>query len=159
MLGNPMLDRIKTLFAARDAAAANGVRHDADELRLAAAALLVEAAGLDDRFDAAERVRVTALVRDRFGLTKAEARTLLAAAEQATAEASQLYRFTRVIKDRFADDERVELIEMLWDVVYADGTVHDFEANLLRRIAGLIYVSDRDSGKARKRVLERLGGG
>ncbi len=154
-----MLDRIKALFAERGGAAANGVGHDADELRLAAAALLVEAAGLDDRFDAAERVRITALVGGRFGLTEAEAEGLLVAAERAAAEASQLYRFTRVIKDRFAHDERIEMIEMLWDVVYADGNLHDLEANLLRRIAGLIYVSDRDSGLARKRVLERLGGG
>ena len=48
------------------------------------------------------------------------------------------------------------MIEMLWKVVYADGNLHDFEANLVRRICGLIYVSDRESGDARKRVLERL---
>ena len=159
MIGRLMLDRIKALFAERGGAAANGVGHDADELRLAAAALLVEAAGLDDCFDADERVRITALVRGRFGLNEAEAEALLVAAERATAEASQLYGFTRVIKDAFAHDERVEMIEMLWDVVYADGNLHDLEANLLRRIAGLIYVSDRDSGDARKRVLERRGRG
>ncbi len=159
MIGRLMLDRIKTLFAERGGGTANGAGHDADELRLAAAALMVEAAGLDDRFDAAERVRITGLVRGRFGLTEAEAEALLAAAERAADEASQLYRFTRVIKDRFAHDERIEMIEMLWDVVYADGNLHDLEANLLRRIAGLIYVSDRDSGNARKRVLERRGRG
>lgn len=152
-----MLNRIKAFLGERGGAAGDGVRHDADELRLAAAALLVEAAGLDDRFDEAERTRITDLVRGRFGLTADAADTLLAGAERATAEAGELYRFTRVIKERFSHDERVEMIEMLWDVVYADGTVHDFEANLLRRVAGLLYVSDQDSGQARKRVLERLG--
>jgi uncharacterized tellurite resistance protein B-like protein len=49
------------------------------------------------------------------------------------------------------------IIEMLWEVVYADGVLHDYEANLLRRIGGLIYVSDRDRGAARKRVMKRLG--
>ena len=53
--------------------------------------------------------------------------------------------------------ERVELVEMLWEVVYADGRVDPFEANLLRRIGGLIYVSDRERGAARKRVAARLG--
>jgi uncharacterized tellurite resistance protein B-like protein len=46
---------------------------------------------------------------------------------------------------------------MLWEVAYADGTLHDYEASLLRRITGLLYVSDRESGEARKRVLARLG--
>ncbi len=90
MIGKLMLDRIKTLFAERGGDAANGPRHDADELRLAAAALMVEAAGLDDRFDAAEWVRIIGLVRGRFGLTEAEAEALLAAAERAANEASQL---------------------------------------------------------------------
>jgi uncharacterized tellurite resistance protein B-like protein len=49
------------------------------------------------------------------------------------------------------------MIEMLWEVVYADGRLDDYEANLMRRIAGLIYVSDGESGSARKRVLDRLG--
>lgn len=60
-----------------------------------------------------------------------------------------------MIKDRFDEKERIRLVEMLWEVVYADGQAHDYEANLLRRIAGLIYVADRDSGAARKRVLAR----
>ena len=55
-----------------------------------------------------------------------------------------------------SNDERIELIEMMWAVVYADGQLHDYEANLLRRMAGLLYVSDFESGAARKRVLERL---
>ena len=50
------------------------------------------------------------------------------------------------------------MIEMLWDVACADGVIHDFEANLVRRVAGLIHVSDRDSGAARKRALARMGG-
>ncbi|MFQ5953805.1 MAG: TerB family tellurite resistance protein [Kiloniellales bacterium] len=154
-----MLDRIKALLSERGGPAANGARHDAGELRLAAAALLVEAARLDGRFDAVERERITGLVRQRFGLTDAEAARLFTEAEKAAKDASQLYCFTRVIKDRFPHDERVELIEMLWNVAYADGVLHDYEASLLRRIAGLIYVSDRESGRARKRVLERLGMG
>ncbi len=152
-----MLDRIKALLSERGDTAPEAAGHHAGELRLAAAALLIEAARLDGRFDEVERERITRLVRQRFGLSDAEAARLFAEAEKAAEDANELYRFTRVIKDRFDHPERVELIEMLWDVVYADGVLHDFEANLLRRIAGLIYVSDRESGSARKRILERLG--
>ncbi len=152
-----MLDRIKDLLGERGGTAPAAAGHDAGELRLAAAALLIEAARLDGRFDEVERERITKLVRQRFGLSDAEAVRLFAEAEKAAEDANELYRFTRVIKDRFDHGERVELIEMLWNVVYADGVLHDFEANLLRRITGLIYVSDRESGSARKRILERLG--
>ena len=65
--------------------------------------------------------------------------------------------FTRAIKDGFSHAERVQLIEMMWEVAYADGALHDYEASLLRRVTGLLYVSDRESGEARKRVLARLG--
>ena len=71
-------------------------------------------------------------------------------------EANQLLGFTRTIKDRYSLEERIELIEMIWEVVYADGELHDYEANLLRRLGGLLYVSDRERGDARKRVLARL---
>ena len=48
-------------------------------------------------------------------------------------------------------------MEMLWEVAYADGTLHDYEANLLRRLTALIHVTDRESGQARKRALAKLG--
>ena len=78
-------------------------------------------------------------------------------ADQAVRETSQLYAFTRVIKDHFDEAERVDMIEMLWEVAFADGHADDFEHNLIQRVAGLIYVSDRDRGIARKRVMARLG--
>ena len=96
-------------------------------------------------------------MRARFELTEAEAESLLEIAGDKVANASQLYSFTRVVKDNFDHAERVELMEMLWEVAYADGTLHDLEASLMRRIAGLIYVPDRESGEARKRALSKLG--
>ena len=153
-----MINRIKALFSgqpAKDVAEAG--THSHDELQLAAAALLVEAASLDGHYGDAEQAAIDTLLRQRFGLNDAEARDLhdLAVAEQS--EANQLLGFTRVIKDRYSPEERVELIEMAWEVAYADGELHDYEANLLRRLGGLLYVSDRERGNARKRVLARIG--
>lgn len=147
-----MLDRLKSLFAAPDAGAG---RHSIDELQLAAACLLVEAAHQDASFDETERATVARLVRERFGLDAAAADALLAEADAAVADAVDFYGFTRQLKDAFDHDERIGMIEMLWQVVYADGALHDHEANLLRRVAALLYVSDRESGEARKRVLQR----
>lgn len=135
--------------------AADG-HHTVDEIHLAAAALLVEAASIDAEFDAAERARIIAFAENRLGLDADEAHTLIAAAETAVGDATQLYRFTSAVKDNFSYGERVGLIETLWEVVYADGEADAFESQLMRRVGGLIYVTDRDRGEARKRVLARL---
>ena len=127
------------------------------DIELAACALLVEAAMMDGSFAEAERATIERLIGARFGLDADETATLVAEAERTIAASPDLFRFTTAIKGQFNERERIGLMEMLWEVAYADGTVHAYEDNLLRRIAGLIYVTDRDRGLARARVLERLG--
>ena len=151
-----MIGRFKTLLGERSGGAARHA-HTVEDKHLAAAVLMVEAARLDQNFSRDEREKVAELIERRFGLAGTEAEALIAAAETAQDEANELSRFTRAVKETFSADERVELIEMLWEVAYADGELHPYEANLLRRVAGLIYVSDRERGQARRRVLERLG--
>ena len=150
-----MLARLKALFS-DDAQPADGSAQDGiGEVEIAAAALLVESALMDGHFDAGERSKIAQLLGKRFSLGAAAADKLIETAEARVTRSPQLYGFTRVVKDEFEYEERIELIEMLWEVAYADGELHDFEASLMRRVAGLIYVSDQDSGAARRRVLER----
>jgi uncharacterized tellurite resistance protein B-like protein len=151
-----MLDRLQRLLTDRPTEVRRPA-HSFEERQLAAAALMVEAATLDDTFGADERAHIESLVRERFGLSPEEARDLVAEAEGAASASVEWHGFTRAIKEGFDHGERVQLIEMLWEVAYADGELHDYEASLLRRIAGLLYVSGRESGEARKRVLARLG--
>ena len=136
--------------------AESGAGHSADELQVAAAALMVEAATMDDDFGPEERAKIASLVRGRFGLTAEETAEILELAEAKVEDSVQVFGFTRVLKDAFDHEERVEMMEMLWQVVYADGELHDMEASLMRRVAGLLFVSDRESGDARKRALRRL---
>ena len=152
-----MFDRLRQLLSSGAEDRPTPHRHSFEERQLAAAALLVEAASMDSDFGAAERATIGGLLQSRFGLSGAEADELLAEAEEAASESVQWQGFTSAVKDGFAPEERVQVIEMLWEVVYADGQLHDYEASLLRRITGLLYVPDRDSGEARKRVLARLG--
>lgn len=137
-------------------AAARAAKPGADELQLAAAALLIEAALLDGRFEAAERKAILDTLERHFDLSDDEAAALVAKATEMEAESVQLYGFTHVIKDRLAPEERVGIIEMLWEVAYADGRVDAYESGLVRRVAGLLFVSDVESGAARKRVRTRL---
>ena len=122
----------------------------------AAAALLVEAACIDGDFGADEHHAITRLLSNKFDLDPGEVETLISDAEAVVAHSVDHYGFARKVKDAYDHEARVDLIEMLWQVVYADGVVDDYEANLMRRLSGLLHVSDRESGDARKRVLERL---
>ncbi len=152
-----MFARLKRLLTEPSPAATDQRRHSFEEKQLAAAALMVEAASLDDDFDTGERARIETLLQEQFSLTAAEAGELLSAGEKASSDSVEWQGFTRAIKDGFEPEERIALIEMLWEVAYADGQLHDYEASLIRRVTGLLYVSDRDSGEARKRVRIRLG--
>ena len=155
-----MINRIKSFFVHHRARTdtADG-HHTVDEFHLAAAALLVHAASVDAHFDDGERATIMRLIENRLELNADEARALFDAAHQAADQSIQLHGFTHAVKNGFSYDERVGLIEMLWEVVYADGKLDEFESQLMRRIGGLIYVDDRDRGMARKRVLKRLGKG
>ncbi|WP_366653764.1 TerB family tellurite resistance protein [Fodinicurvata sp. EGI_FJ10296] len=152
-----MLNRIKDFFTARSAAPADGDAHSDEELRLAAAALMVEAAQMDDSLEAGERDRIVELVKWRFALTEDEGRHLVDRAEKAVKTSVQHHGFVSTIVKAFSHEERVQLVEMLWDIAYTDGELHDMEAALLRRISGLLHVTDQESGAARKRAIAAHG--
>ena len=110
---------------------------------------------MDGDFDDQERRVIANLISGHFGLGSDETQALIDTGEKAAEQSNQLFAFASVIKQGFEVEDRIEMIEMLWDVACADGEVHDYEANLVRRVAGLIHVSDRESGQARKRAMNR----
>ena len=149
-----MLDRLSAIFHSNNKTDLKN--REKLDMQVAATALLVEAACMDDKFDDSERLVISNLVQRRFNLCEPDCKDIMAEAESAVAGSTQLYGFTREVNDRFTLEQRVELMEMLWEVVYADGKAHDFEVALLRRIGGLLYVSDHDRALARQRVISRL---
>ena len=156
-----MLKKFSSLFAkaSEGEQSKDGDTITHDELHLAAAVLMVEAIHLDGEADAQEIIVVKRVLAQHFSLEDDHSHDLFEMAQDHHAGSVHMHRYTKTIKDRFSEEERVELIELLWEVVYADGELHALEANLLRRVGGLIYVSDRDRGDARKRVIERLSAG
>ena len=130
----------------------------ADDPAFALAALLIETARSDDRVEAREESVIARALARRFGLVPDQVRHLIEAAERSARAATDLYRFTRVVVDNFTEEERIAVIEMLWEVAYSDGNLSGDEDTLIRRVAGLIYVSDRDRGEAKRRARERLLG-
>jgi len=149
----PLLDSIVSLLKGEDAAVKGG--HP--DLQVAVGALLVEAAVRNDVFEDREREKIEELLATRFHLAAGETKELLAAAEKANTSTHQLFGFIRKVLKQMDEAERVHLIEMLWEVAYADGVLDHHEDALIRKVAGLIYVSDYDRGAARRRVREKLG--
>lgn len=111
-----------------------------EEIQLAAAALLFHVVAVDGAVSEEERAKLTALLQRRFHLEPDEARSLVGAAEEADAEAVDLYGFTSVLKRKLDQADRERIIEMMWKLVFADGSVHEFEDNVVWRVAELLGV-------------------
>lgn len=152
-----MLELIKGILNGRLRSGGPVAGRELDGLHQAVAALLIEAARLDGRFGAEERSRIAALLSRRFSLSGDQVGALIETATRKSEESVDSYAFTQRISRRFDHEDRVGIVEMLWEVAYADGTLHAYEGNLLRRVAGLLYVTDQESGAARKRVVDRNG--
>jgi uncharacterized tellurite resistance protein B-like protein len=98
------------------------------------------------------------LSESRAGVYYQKLARLVKAAEEGAIQATDLFHFTQVVVNNFSTEERIGVIETLWEVAYADGVLTGDEDTLIRRVAGLIDVSDRDRGDAKLRVRERLEG-
>ncbi|MEL6645738.1 MAG: TerB family tellurite resistance protein [Pseudomonadota bacterium] len=129
---------------------------DADA-RLALTALLVRIARSDGDYAQEEAGRIDRLMAKRYGLSPFEATKLRRDGEALEAQAPDTVRFTRAIKDAVPYEEREGVIEAMWDVVLADGVRDHEEDALLRLVANLLGVNDRDSNLARQRVEAQRG--
>ena len=115
-----------------------------DDHRLAAAALLHHVVAVDGTVDEAERRRLHDILKAEFALDDESAEELFREAEAADRESVDLYRFTSLLKDRLDEGERENIIAMMWDLVYRDGQLHEFEDNVIWRVADLLGISNRD---------------
>ncbi|TCO70865.1 TerB family tellurite resistance protein [Rhodovulum euryhalinum] len=130
---------------------------DADA-RLALGALLVRIARSDGEYAHEEADRIDRILSLRYGLAPADAQRLRQQAETLESQAPDTVRFTRAIKDAVAYEDRAGVVEALWEVVLADGVRDAEEDGLLRLVANLLGVNDRDSALARHRAESRHGG-
>jgi len=152
-----MWDRIKAFLADGGMGSSRTGRTEQGELAVACAALLVDAALADGNFDARERRALhAALLRPPLNIAAEDADQVIAEAEKDHAQSVDLFRYLKVIGPRFTESDREALIEMMWEIAFADGQLSPYEAQLLRRIAGLLGVPDAVSGDLRKQVMQRL---
>jgi uncharacterized tellurite resistance protein B-like protein len=127
------------------------------DYRLAAAALLVHVAASDNEFGEAERERLREVLAYRFELGFEEADKLIAAAMRADREAVDLYQFTSLLNRALDEQGRKRVVEMMFEVAYADGQLSEFEDNVVWRVAELLHVPSRERVTIRRHMRDEIG--
>jgi uncharacterized tellurite resistance protein B-like protein len=128
-----------------------------NDYRLAAAALLVHAAAIDGDVSDAEREKLHTVIKRQFALDEATTDELVAEATEAEHDAIDLYHFTSLINRSLDEEGRRRVVEMMWEIAYADGDVDEFERNLIWRAADLLGVSSRERIELGQHVAGRRG--
>ena len=136
-----MIGALKTLFETRQEASESERQHG---LRLAAAALLIETARADFTHDEAEQEALETLLSSALKLERAEVHKLVEDAQDRVDESTSLYEFTRVINDHYSAQQKLQLIDAMWAVAYADDNLDKYEEHLIRQVAELTYVPHAD---------------
>jgi len=152
-----MLSRLKKLLDPDAGGTADPAR-SRRKLELATAALLVEVMRSDGIADA-ERTAVETAVRNRFGLTDGEAQSLIEEAEAEVREAVGYYPFTSLINRHFSAEDKARIVELLWQVAYADATLSAHEQHVIRKVADLLHLSHAAYVGAKLRAKDAAGDG
>ena len=114
-------------------------------------ALLIHAAKIDENYTEIEKKIIIKAIIQLYNTSINEAEKLLKLAEKKEEESNQIVEFTGEIK-KYSIEFRLKIIEIIWKIVYSDNTSDNYESNLIRRICGLLYISDKDNGIIKTKV-------
>ena len=151
-----MIDGIKDFFnqfIATDNAASDAARQHA--LEVATAALLLEMMRMDSTITDEETATVTKVLQTRFGLAAKELNTLLKFATEEARQATDYFQFTSLINRHFGTAQKIQVVENLWQVAFADGNLDAHEQHFMRKIADLLYISHADYVAAKQRARDQ----
>ena len=115
------------------------------------ASILIHAAKIDEVYTDNEKEIIKKALLNLYGIEKDEAAKILSLAEIKEQESNQILEFNKEIKKNSVEF-RLKIIEILWQIVYSDGTQDIYESNLIRRVCGLLYISDKESGSIKLRI-------
>jgi len=118
---------------------------------LAVCALLVEMAMIDGEFSVGERERITAAMRDRYGVRQDDLERIIEEAEREARQVIDYWQLTQVVNEHYDRQEKIAIVELLWDVIHADGSVDKHEDYLVKKLARLLAVSHADMIAAKLR--------
>jgi len=149
-----MIDTIKSFF---NKGQANDSRNDSQtsehDIRVATCALFVEMARIDEKFTPAEVDTIISILKEKYGLSREHADALLAEADKELAESVDLWQFARLINENYSVDEKLEIIETLWQMVFVDGKMDRYEHYLMNKLKNLLRLSHDQLINAKLKVL------
>ena len=128
-------------------------KEDSDNKNILVAALLIHAAKIDENYTNAEKKIIKQALIELNNISSDKTENLIRLAEKKEEESNQIVEFTKEIK-KYSMEFRLKIIEVIWKIVYSDGTSDDYESNLIRRICGLLYISGKDNGIIKTKVQD-----
>jgi len=156
-----MLDIVKRFFSKTAGSESGGAdQNTAHDLRVATCALFVEMARIDQTFTKAEMETVLSILKEQYGLSEEHADALIAEADKELDESVDLWQFARLINENYSTDEKIEIVETLWRIVYVDGKMDQYEHYLMNKLKNLLRISHSQLIDAKLKVkLPALKGG
>lgn len=153
-----MLESLKKFFKDLSLEKEEDQRFSVDDERLAVAALMFHIIAADGEVEQQELDQLKRVLQQQYELDEEDTKELMQLAKQRDDEAIDLYGFTSILKRKLEPEQRLKVIEALWEMVFADGVVHEFEDNTVWRVAELLGVSSRDRMLLKQKVAHRKSG-
>lgn len=149
-----MIDIVKRFFSKTSPDAPENVSQETEhDVRVAACALFVEMARIDEKFTEAEMDTILTIVRERYGLSHEHANALVAEADKELDKSVDLWQFARLINENYSTEEKMEIIEILWQMVFVDGKMDRYEHYLMSKLKNLLRLSQDQLIAAKLKVL------
>ena len=144
-----MFDKLKSIFDKK----IEEENEQFDTVQIAISTLMIQTAVYDGIFDEKEKSEILELIKKYFELTEDQKLSLFKIAMKVNDNSNDMQQFTRVLNTNLSEDEKLNIIEMLWKIIISDGHIDDYENALIRKISGLLYSSDRDVGQIKKKLI------
>ena len=149
-----MLDIVKRFFnKAATEFSGDTNQNTAHDIRVATCALLVEIARIDETFSDAEMQTILSILKEKYGLAPDHADTLIAEAEKELEKSVDLWQFAKLINENYSNEEKIDIIETLWRIVYVDGKMDQYEHYLMNKLQNLLRLSHDQLIAAKLKVL------
>lgn len=150
-----MLDVVKRFFSKITEDDSKTIEEERNhDTRVATCALFVEMARIDETFTQAEMDAILSILKEKYGLSREHADALVAKADKALDESVDLWQFARLINENYSNEEKIEIIETLWKIVYVDGKMDKYEHYLMNKLATLLRLSHEQLIDAKLKVLD-----
>ena len=144
-----MFDKLKSIFDKK----IEEENEQFDTVQIAISTLMIQTAVYDGVFDEQEKSEILELIKKYFNFNEDQKLSLFKIAMKVNDDTNDMQQFTRVLNDNLSEEEKLNIIEMLWKVIISDGHIDDYENALIRKISGLLYISDRDVGQIKKKLV------